>query len=196
MTGNVYVYADSGSDFSIMWGRGVTESDYNAYGHQYRETVTIRSPSGRTASASGGRSTSYSEAVASLPISRSDPGTYEISTHHFEFCPYVDLEWAIGSLIIRPRLGVAFSCWNWDGRLDSDIWGHYRCKYDNLITPCQAECIPPPGVPTYHWDGDCPRTLRWDVLFIIWPNGSRTCAPAGEGFPSSSFCQCGNTMSP
>ncbi len=197
MTGSVYTYSASGTDFSILWGRGITDSDYNTYGHQYRETTTIRSPRGRTATASGSRSTSHSEVTVTLPVDPNDLGQYDIETQHFEFCPYVDLEWSIGWTFSRPHLGVAASCWDWFPHVvDTDIWGHIRCKYNTLRVPCTAECIPPAGVPTYHQadNGYCPEILRWDVLFIIWPDGSRNCAPAGEGFPSDPSCQCGNII--
>jgi len=53
MSGRYYTYSLADTNFSAIWGRGISSSDYNTYGHQYREATTIRSPSGRTATASG-----------------------------------------------------------------------------------------------------------------------------------------------
>src|SRR5262249_33739621 len=44
MSGVYYKYSDGGTNFSYIWGRGITSSDYNTYGHQYREVTTLTSP--------------------------------------------------------------------------------------------------------------------------------------------------------
>jgi len=195
MTGYVYNYSDSGTDFSIVWGRGVTDADYNTYGHQYREVTTISSPKGRTATSTGSPSTIHSEALVSLPFDRNDLGEYTISTTHFEWCPIVHVEWQMGMSFSRPRLGMSGSCWDWYPQvITTDIYGHYVCKYNTLRVPCAASCIPQAGVPTYHWDesSECPPTLLWLVPYIKWSDGTTTCSPAGEGAPSFPSCYCGD----
>src|SRR5262249_62271884 len=96
---------------------------------QYREVTTLTSPRGRSATNPGGRSTSYSEALATLPFDPGDVGDYTVFTQHYEWCPYVSQEWSIGSTTRRMKTGISISCWGWGGHTDTDASGHVRCIY-------------------------------------------------------------------
>ncbi len=195
MTGRVYVYSDAGSDFSVAWGRGTTDSDYNVYGHQYNVTTTIRSPKGRTSTAYGSRSTSHSEATASLSWDDSDLGDYMIESVHTEYCPYVNQEWQLPRSRTVISLHVSYSCWLWiPSKLISGASGGYKCKYETLARPCEATCIPPEdptaSVPSYPYDGSCPGQLLWGVPYFIF-FGHTICSPGGIGAPAP-ICGCGD----
>jgi hypothetical protein len=193
MSGNYYKYSDGGTNFSIIWGRGITSSDYNTYGHQFREVTTLTSPHGRIVTLSGGRSASYSEAFASLPFDPSDVGDYTIFTQHYEWCPYVNQEWTVGSTSREMKTGISVSCWNWGGYTDTDGSGHVRCIYTvpNGNTPGCATCVPSPGVPKVHLDkyGFCPPSIDWEVPWFRLA-GAPICSPVGTGTNDQSSCLC------
>src|SRR5262249_31340246 len=113
MSGVYYRYSDGGTNFSYIWGRGITSSDYNTYGHQFRAVTTLTSPRGRSVPVASGRSTSYSEAFASIPFDPADSGDYTIVSQHYELCPYVSQEWSIGTTTRRMGTGISTSCWSW-----------------------------------------------------------------------------------
>jgi len=193
MSGVYYRYSDGGTSFSYIWGRGVTSSDYNTYGHQFRAVTTLTSPHGRSATVSSGRSTSYSEAFASIPFDPTDTGEYTVVTEHFELCPYVSQEWSIGSTSRRMGTGVSTSCWSWGGYTDTDGSGHVRCVYTvpNGNTPGCATCVPNPGVPKIHLDkyGFCPPSIDWEVPWFRLA-GPAICSPVGNGSADYSSCLC------
>lgn len=68
-------------------GCGATEDNYNTYGHEYSVMTTVTSPSGRTATISGGPSGSYSRADASLQLDSNEVGRFATDTIHSGFCP-------------------------------------------------------------------------------------------------------------
>ncbi len=193
MSGVYYRYSDGGTNFSYIWGRGVTSSDYNTYGHQFRAVTTLTSPHGRSATAYSGRSTSYSEALASIPFDPGDTGDYTVYTQHFEMCPYVSQEWSIGSTTRRMGTGISTSCWSWGGYTDTDGSGHVRCVYTlpNGNTPGCATCVPNPGVPKIHLDkyGFCPPSIDWEVPWFRLA-GPAICSPVGSGSADYSSCLC------
>lgn len=69
-----------------VWGCGITEDNYNTYGHEYYVTTTVTSFNGRTASLLGG-GTSYAIAEASLTFDRDDLGEFTVVTEHEIYCP-------------------------------------------------------------------------------------------------------------
>jgi hypothetical protein len=193
MSGVYYRYSNGGTNFSYIWARGITSSDYNTYGHQFRAVTTLTSPHGRSATVVSGRSTSYSEAFASIPFDPTDTGEYTIVTQHFEMCPYVNQEWSIGTTSRRMGTGISTSCWSWGGYTDTDGSGHVRCVYTlpNGNTPGCATCVPNPGVPKIHLDkyGYCPPSIDWEVPWFRIA-GPAICSPVGNGTADYSSCLC------
>lgn len=77
-----------------MIGCGVTRDYNNTYGHSYWVVTNLRSPSGRTSSATSYRTNSYSaytRAETSLPWdwNAPDPGNFQVQTQHWMCCPYM-----------------------------------------------------------------------------------------------------------
>jgi hypothetical protein len=75
-------------------GCGVTQDNNNTYSHSYWAVTTLRSPSGRTASATSSRTNSYSaytRAETSLSWDWNSPetGNYQVQTQHWMCCPYM-----------------------------------------------------------------------------------------------------------
>jgi len=195
MSGYHYVYSQSGSDFNVLWARGISYGDYNTYNHQYRAVVTIRSPNGRVSTNVGGRST-YSEALAALPVDYSDLGTYVIDTAHSEWCPYVNQEWPIGHTYSWMPFGLATTCWN--GYKQMPVGDSIVCSYIGMQWGCSAACVPAPGVPQ-HVKGtgtfpDCPPKVAYTIPYFS-EGGAVICAPSGwhtDFWSPAAPCSCGN----
>jgi hypothetical protein len=180
MTKNVYMFSDSGTDFQVIWGKGVTESNNNPYNHQYGQNTSITSPNGRTASNSTSPgSTSYSETDVSLPVSSSDIGDYVVNTTHLEFCPYVNQEWQDGTTSDRTTYGRSSIYYTFTKDLGS------LCQYTQ-VAPCTVNCADKMTVFTEPKDPVMAFCDPSAVLCIIFwsrkTDGTLNCAnPGGLG---------------
>ena len=94
--GSQATYSDSWLDVSspnapVIVGCGVSQDYNNSYGHTYRVTTTITSPSGRTASATSYTGSYYARVEVTLPWDWNTPdeGTYAIDSQHTMCCPYL-----------------------------------------------------------------------------------------------------------
>jgi hypothetical protein len=54
---------------------------------------------------------------------------------------YCDAPGPVNRIWRRIPVGISDSCWIWGGRLGTDFWGDYVCKYDTLKRPCSARAF-------------------------------------------------------
>ncbi len=111
--GYCYTYSDSCTDFTYHFGSGVTEIDYNTYGHQARVDTTLRSPRGRVAFASSGYVSASSTSVGVYLLwDDDDVGDYFTDSHHWYYCPIAGAAVDLGSTGAYRTRGFSVNCYN------------------------------------------------------------------------------------
>jgi hypothetical protein len=100
----------------MVHGWGVTDANSTGcYCHTAKVTTTIRSPKGRTQTASdiyGGRGHEYARADVSLVWDGSDLGNYTESSTHWAFCPYCNCYFINAATTQVPvQNGISYICW-------------------------------------------------------------------------------------
>lgn len=138
------------SNWNRIWGSGVTEDNYNAYGHWYYVTTTLTSPTGRIASVTSYTSSSYAYAEVRLdwPSADSDLGEYVAETDHSTLCPYIGFWIAMAHTSDKQLVGISTACYRFVG-VDP---GAGICIY-MPVDGCNCKCFsrdgrrlsPPPG---------------------------------------------------
>jgi hypothetical protein len=94
--GSYSIYSDTWADDSNpsqikVYGCGVSQDNYNSYGHTYWATTTITSPSGRTTSATSYKTNSYN-AYTRADVSldwQNEFGDFTTNSNHTGCCPYM-----------------------------------------------------------------------------------------------------------
>jgi hypothetical protein len=177
------------SNWKRIWGAGVTEDNYNAYGHWYYVTTTLRSPNGRTASVTSYTSSSYAYAEVRLdwPSSDSDLGDYVTEAEHSTLCPYIGFWIAMAHTRGQYRIGRSKICY----KFFLPDPGGGACIYfpvDGCNVPCkrsEVRLIPP------HPTEGCPNYAGEDVRWKKPENGDYD-RKYNEGgmFFSNSPCFC------
>jgi len=69
-------------------GCGVTEDNYNSYGHDYWVDSTLTSPFGRTSYGTGG-GPAYARTDVSLPLNSDEEGDFVLESVHHTYCPII-----------------------------------------------------------------------------------------------------------
>jgi len=145
MTYGRVTYSDMsvGSDGTI-YGWGVTDANSGGcYCHTAKVKTTIRSPKGRTRTASdlyGSRGHEHARADVSLVWDDTDLGDYTDTSTHWAFCPYCNCNYinayATQTAIHISLVYTTFQTVNDDGD------GHCKCTPD-----CQNNITPACGLP-------------------------------------------------
>lgn len=167
--GSSATYSESwvdGSDSNAVKiiGGGVTRDNYNTYGHTYWVTTTVRSPTGRTASATSYKSNAYSAYVRAetyLPWDWNvpDPGDYLTQSQHSFCCPYmggnpytgVGCPYSGTSTVINLQTKRAsYHC-----HTESNIGGRYGYGFCDFEPTCTGICSEPPFRADKLYPGPC-----------------------------------------
>lgn len=135
---------DGESSQSYMVGSGVTEEAYMGYGHETWVNTTLTSPSGITASASGGGG-SYSLTEVSIEVDLNNPdlGEFFTESSHGYFCPIAFREFNLGSTYDVIGAGVSQACY---------IYQYTSLGIDSfdIASGCFAKKVSCPGSGTLH----------------------------------------------
>ena len=161
------------SNWNRIWGAGVTEDNYNAYGHWYYVTTRLTSPNGRIASVTSYTSSSYAYAEVRLdwPSVDSDLGDYVTETEHSTLCPYIGFWIAMAHTRRQYRIGRSAICY----KFFLPDPGGGACIYfpvDGCNVPCmrsEVRLIPP------HPTQGCPNYAGENVRWKKPENGAYEC---------------------
>lgn len=104
-------YTDSWSSWSRTLACGVTEDNYNTWGHQYWIKCTITSPNGRTSTATSYTGSSYASVTVSLPWDDNDLGEFLAVSEHWWRCPYIGSAFPNATTQKRVRVGMSIACY-------------------------------------------------------------------------------------
>ena len=131
-------YDDSNPNEIRMIGCGVTQDNSNMYGHTYWVQTNLRSPAGRTASATSNSSNAWAVNIrieTYLLWDQNDVGDYLVNSSHYYRCPYM------GGYVISNgsskgfKVGASTVVFRHTGVQDS----YGRCEY-RLIENCNVLC--------------------------------------------------------
>jgi hypothetical protein len=91
----------------------------------------------------------------------------------------------------RLNVGGSLSCWEFTS-VTFPYPGAATCNYDRLIEPCQASCIPQPGVVKHVSDDlTCPAVEGYVVPWFKINDGGAICMPVGA-HTDIDPCVCGD----
>jgi len=120
-------------------GMGSTQDNYNMYGHTYWVVASLRSPTGRTASATSYSSNAYSAYVRielSLPWSDADAGgQFNLTTEHWMRCPY--MYGAFPQTLGFPfTVGSSVLCYQFNGFVSTPPVEGFNYEYRVISQEC------------------------------------------------------------
>lgn len=179
--GETEIYLN-GTPSANVYGYGSYDEPYNSCGHEGTIDVSMTSPNGRVASASGG-----GRADVWLPLLEDDLGDYFTSHATVVFCPIASRFFDGGGAISSRTIGVSFSVYQ--KVLDR---GPNSAVYQ-VIQPCNTTCIQGGGTGNFVFLG--PPLPPFFVIGTPFfrAGGFRICETAIRSFYESAFrVECGD----
>jgi hypothetical protein len=161
-------------------GTGVTQDNYNSYGHTYWVVTTLRSPNGRTASVTSYKTSSYSAYTrgdVSLSYDLTDLGQFTVNTTHRMCCPYMGGNpyteyncYGGSSTSVSGIIGASIGCYVLHSFNPATQVAVYNRKVPCADTRCGGQTV------NYRYSGSPPPILqtvtpyqRYGVLTICSP---------------------------
>jgi hypothetical protein len=136
---------DSNPDAPTVVATGVTQDNYNSYGHTYWVVTTLTSPNGRTATTTSYQTNgynAYTTAETTLPWDSNDLGDYSIGSQHWMCCPYMGGNPYTGAGCIASttsltsRAGASRATYSFTSQ-------NFCCCTYHIIPNCNVRCGPP-----------------------------------------------------
>ena len=130
---------------------GITQDNYNSYGHEYWVITTLTSPLGRSASITSYTDMSYARSDVSLPLDRDDLGLYLIDSEHWYFCPIANHNINDGATGSSQLIAIKDSAYRFSMILNGRcLWEKTctgKCSVDGYTTNMfNGQCYTPPNI--------------------------------------------------
>lgn len=169
-------------------GCGITEDNYNSYGHEYYVDTTITSPDGRSQTENGN-----GRAEVDLILDLNNPGEFFISSDHSYFCPIANNIFSEGNTSASIIVGISIACFELVS-FDSAI----RTAYLRRKVPCNTNCGDPEDTFTFRYDPALgpPQQLVVGEPYTRVLNTYILCSHAFAYRRYSGVCNCGNVEVP
>lgn len=172
---------------SIIYGWGITDANSGGcYCHTAKVTTTIRSPKGRTQTASdiyGSRGHEYARADVRLLWDETDLGDYTESSTHWAFCPYCNCYYVNGQTTSTYlKLGVSHVCFYRPIYVGSGYCSYVRKD------PCGSNCRAATAS-VYVGGSACPA-YEYGIEPWAYYDGTFHCLTINEYGSSDETCTC------
>jgi len=178
---NAEFYEDSPAPPVSVVSCGVTQDNYNGYGHTYWVVSTLTSPN-RNISGTSYKTNSYNAYTrinTSLPYDLNDLGNFTVGSSHWMCCPYMGGNPYTGA-------GCFASASSGDGAIVGASIICYTLESFNPATqiailvrvePCRTYCGDPGDRVTFHYSGSPPQVLirSRTISEIRFPRGMQSC---------------------